>query len=186
MSLVSELKTIADYNPTAYVNNSEPDLDAEHLNKTEQALKRVTDAANDAINALKELEKQKLSLNTIVQTESTATDKVPSSAYLKQALGTINSNLGDVIAQSTYKTSLRSPAKTHTLGIHDNGTAYLDNDKVITNSDFSSAVKTTGVSAGKSVSLYVNKLNDTQNYVQFFVDGVDKGYITFDVSRNIK
>ena len=34
MSLVSELKTIADYNPTAYVNNSEPDLDAEHLNKT--------------------------------------------------------------------------------------------------------------------------------------------------------
>mgnify|MGYP001755619043 CR=1 FL=1 len=93
MSLVSELKTIADYNPTAYVNNSEPDLDAEHLNKTEQALKRVTDAANDAINALKELEEQKLSLNAIVQTESTATDKVPSSAYLKQALGTINSNL---------------------------------------------------------------------------------------------
>lgn len=95
MSLVSELKTIADYNPTAYVNNSEPDLDAEHLNKTEQALKRVTDAANDAINALKELEEQKLSLNAIVQTESTATDKVPSSAYLKQALGTINSNLAN-------------------------------------------------------------------------------------------
>lgn len=122
----------------------------------------------------------------IVQTESTATDKVPSSAYIKSVKDTINSNLGDVIAQSTYKTSLRSPAKTHTLGIHDNGTAYLDNDKVITNADFSSAVKTTGVSAGKSVSLYVNKLNDTQNYVQFFVDGVDKGYITFDVSRNIK
>lgn len=56
----------------------------------------------------------------------------------------------------------------------------------ITNADFTSAVKTTGVSAGKAVSLYVNKLNDTQNYVQFFVDGVDKGYITFDVSRNIK
>lgn len=107
-------------------------------------------------------------------------------ADIVSAIVTQNSNLGDVIAQSTYKTSLRSPAKTHTLGIHDNGTAYLDNDKVITNSDFSSAVKTTGVSAGKAVSLYVNKLNDTQNYVQFFVDGVDKGYITFDVSRNIK
>lgn len=95
MSLVSELKTIADYNPTAYVNNSEPDLDAEHLNKTELALKRVTDAANDAINALKELEKQKLSLNAIVQTESTATDKVPSSAYFKQVIDNINSNLDD-------------------------------------------------------------------------------------------
>lgn len=66
------------------------------------------------------------------------------------------------------------------------GGAYTGWDKIIKNSDFSSAVKTTGVSAGKAVSLYVNKLNDTQNYVQFFVDGVDKGYITFDVSRNIK
>ncbi len=53
-----------------------------------------------------------------------------------------NSNLGDVIAQSTYKTSLRSPAKTHTLGIHDNGTAYLDNDKVITNADLQSGIVT--------------------------------------------
>ena len=104
MSLVSELKTIADYNPTAYVNNSEPDLDAEHLNKTEQALKRVTDAANDAINALKELEEQKLSLNAIVQTESTATDKVPSSAYLKQALGTINSNFSAEIYDGNIDT----------------------------------------------------------------------------------
>ena len=52
--------------------------------------------------------------------------------------------------------------------------------------DFASVVKTTGVSTGKAVSLYINNLNDTTNYVQFFVDGVDKGYITFDVSRNIK
>lgn len=102
MSLVSELKTIADYNPTAYVNNSEPDLDAEHLNKTEQALKRVTDAANDAINALKELEKQKLSLNAIVQTESTATDKVPSSAYFKQVIDNINSNLSHKANAADY------------------------------------------------------------------------------------
>lgn len=34
-----------------------------------------------------------LAKTAIVQTESTATDKVPSSAYIKQALGTINSNL---------------------------------------------------------------------------------------------
>lgn len=32
----------------------------------------------------------------IVQTESTATNKVPSSAYIKQALGTINSNLDSI------------------------------------------------------------------------------------------
>ena len=63
-------------------------------------------------------------------------------ADIVSAIVTQNSNLGDVIAQSTYKTSLRSPAKTHTLGIHDNGTAYLDNDKVITNADLQSGIVT--------------------------------------------
>lgn len=44
----------------------------------------------------------------IVQTESTATDKVPSSAYLKQALGTINSNLAKRIVQGNPFTGLDS------------------------------------------------------------------------------
>ena len=152
MSLVSELKTIADYNPTAYVNNSEPDLDAEHLNKTEQALKRVTDAANDAINALKELEEQKLSLNAIVQTESTATDKVPSSAYLKQALGTINSNLeskanADTVSGlsadlNNVKESL-NPLKTSLVGDINNNTAGVVNI-VAWDSNTASTPKSTG------------------------------------------
>lgn len=152
MSLVSELKTIADYNPTAYVNNSEPDLDAEHLNKTEQALKRVTDAANDAINALKELEEQKLSLNAIVQTESTATDKVPSSAYLKQALGTINSNLESKANADTVsglsadlinvKESL-NPLKTSLVGDINNNTAGVVNI-VAWDSNTASTPKSTG------------------------------------------
>lgn len=175
----------------------------------------------------------------IVQTENTATDKVPSSAYLKQALGTINSNLegyyklsgGTAIPNGANLTGYKTPGnyycpnntvaasligsptqKAFTLKIElSTGNSYpcqtirdFTTGKIyfrtfnidtntwsewgnnIQNSDFSSAVKTTGVSAGKAVSLYVNKLNDTQNYVQFFVDGVDKGYITFDVSRNIK
>lgn len=46
-----------------------------------------------------------------------------------------NTDLADVIIKSTYKTALRSPDKTHTLGIHDNGTAYMDDTKVITNAD---------------------------------------------------
>ena len=155
MSLVSELKTIADYNPTAYVNNSEPDLDAEHLNKTEQALKRVTDAANDAINALKELEEQKLSLNAIVQTESTATDKVPSSAYLKQALGTINSNLESKANADTVsglsadlinvKESL-NPLKTSLVGDINNNTAGVVNI-VAWDSNTASTPKSTGNTA---------------------------------------
>ena len=155
MSLVSELKTIADYNPTAYVNNSEPDLDAEHLNKTEQALKRVTDAANDAINALKELEEQKLSLNAIVQTESTATDKVPSSAYLKQALGTINSNLESKANADTVSglsadlnnvTESLNPLKTSLVGDINNNTAGVVNI-VAWDSNTASTPKSTGNTA---------------------------------------
>ena len=85
------------------------------------------------------------------------------------------------------QTYLRFDSKETYARTWDNYTnKWLDTVYNITNFDFTNAVKTTGVSAGKAVSLYVNKLNDTQNYVQFFVDGVDKGYITFDVSRNIK
>ena len=49
----------------------------------------------------------------------------------------------------------------------------------------SDTVKTAVNSAGKKVGLWIGKLNETQNYLQFQVDGIDKGYIIFDVSRNI-
>ena len=53
------------------------------------------------------------------------------------------------------------------------------------NSDLKASVKTTNLSAGKDVKLFVGELNGSQNYLQFLIDGVDKGYIVFDVSRNI-
>jgi hypothetical protein len=135
---MNNIENIQEYIPTVYVNDSEPDLDETNLNKTEQAIKRVTDAANKAIDALKQLDREKLALSAISNVLSDATDKVPSLALantMQLAINDLNSNLGDVIVQSTYKTSLRSPAKTHTLGIHDNGTAYVDDNKVITNAD---------------------------------------------------
>ncbi len=46
-----------------------------------------------------------LEKTAIVQVESTATDKVPSSAYIKQALGNINSNLGNLIGFPDYSGS---------------------------------------------------------------------------------
>lgn len=54
-----------------------------------------------------------------------------------------------------------------------------------TKSDLDASVKTTNLSAGKDVRLFVGELNGSQNYLQFLIDGVDKGYIVFDVSRNI-
>ena len=39
--------------------------------------------------------------------------------------------------------------------------------------------------SSRSLRFTVGKLNATQNYLQVYVNGVDKGYIIFDVSRNI-
>lgn len=50
----------------------------------------------------------------------------------------------------------------------------------------SEAVKAVANSAGKEIGLWIGKLSDTQNYLQFRVDGTDKGYLVFDVSRNIE
>lgn len=39
--------------------------------------------------------------------------------------------------------------------------------------------------SSRTLRFTVGKLNATQNYLQIYVNGVDKGYIIFDVSRNI-
>lgn len=39
--------------------------------------------------------------------------------------------------------------------------------------------------SGHTFQMVVNKLDASHNYVQFWQDGVDKGYITFTVSRNV-
>ena len=36
-----------------------------------------------------------------------------------------------------------------------------------------------------NIRLYVGRLDASNNYLQFLVNGVDKGYIKFTVSRNV-
>ena len=67
----------------------------------------VTTGSNSTVQALIDAIADRvmtklLAKTAIVQTESTATDKVPSSAYIKQALGTINSNLSDKTNTSDF------------------------------------------------------------------------------------
>lgn len=63
--------------------------------------------------------------------------------------------------------------------------AITQNKNAITQLN-SEAVKAVANSAGKEIGLWIGKLSDTQNYLQFRVDGTDKGYLVFDVSRNIE
>ena len=56
MSTYAALNILAEYVPTEYVNNSEPDIDAEHLNNTEQGLLRVTNLLNGAVDVINDLQ----------------------------------------------------------------------------------------------------------------------------------
>lgn len=102
---MNNIENIQEYIPTVYVNDSEPDLDETNLNKTEQAIKRVTDAANKAIDALKQLDREKLALSAISNVLSDATDKVPSLALantMQLAINDLNTNLSDKTNTSDF------------------------------------------------------------------------------------
>ena len=93
---MNNIEKIEEYVPTIYVNDASPDLDETNLNKTEQAIKRVTDAANKAIDALKQLDREKLALSAISNVLSDDTNKVPSLALantMQRAINDLNSNL---------------------------------------------------------------------------------------------
>ena len=79
---IDELNKQTEYDATEYVNDSAPDIDAEHLNKNEQKLKETVQQANNIIDTLK-------ALISDVQTESSST--VPSSSLVYQMQQQIDS-----------------------------------------------------------------------------------------------
>lgn len=74
MSTYAALNKLAEYVPTEYVNNSEPDIDAEHLNNTEQGLLRVTNLLNGAVDVINDLQ-------TTVAKQASAIDTLNSKMY---------------------------------------------------------------------------------------------------------
>lgn len=95
---IKNLEKMDIYNPTNYVNNSEPDIDADNLNKTENKLEETVAKANEIIDALK-------TLISTVQTNSDNTVPSSSLAYVmqqaitknKEDIATANSNLAGLI-----------------------------------------------------------------------------------------
>ena len=84
---INDLEKMDNYNPTNYVNNSEPDIDAEHLNKTENKLEETVEKANEIIDTLK-------ALISTVQTNSQTT--VPSSSLVYSMQQAIKKNTDDI------------------------------------------------------------------------------------------
>lgn len=67
-SLADALTKIETYVPTVWVDNTEPDIDAEHLNHAEQAIMRVTALMNGAVDVIQDLQSQVTSLNSNFET----------------------------------------------------------------------------------------------------------------------
>lgn len=87
--LIKDIEKMEAYTPTEYVNDSEPDLDADNLNKTETQLRDTVAKANEIIDTLKSLIS-----NMSVNSE----DTVPSSAVaykMEQDIEQLNSNKAD-------------------------------------------------------------------------------------------
>lgn len=69
-ALASALAKIEAYVPTEYVDNSEPDLDAEHLNHAEQGIMRVTNLLNAAVDVIQGQESRLSDAETKVGTDA--------------------------------------------------------------------------------------------------------------------
>lgn len=89
-ALADALAKIEVYTPTTWVDNSSPDIDAEHLNKPEQAIKRVTDALNSAVDVIKDLQSQ------VTKNSGAISD-------VNNNLSKYNFNLGDTTADNHEK-----------------------------------------------------------------------------------
>ena len=137
-----DINQIETYTPTIYVNNSEPDLDETNLNHTEQALKRVTDAANAAILALKSLDSAKIDAAKIVNNLLATDTSTVLSGPMGKALGerlTAAENLltklnGDLKIKFLDVTCQEGKTETTALSAYDNivtGMASLSNNNYI-------------------------------------------------------
>ena len=98
-ALADSLAKIEEYVPTNYVDDEEPYLEAANLNKSEQAIMRVTRLMNSAVDVIKGLEGQALKKSDLVNNALTTTAGVAAlDAAMGKTLGdqvtALNSDLG--------------------------------------------------------------------------------------------
>lgn len=89
-ALASALEKIEAYVPTEYVDNSEPDIDAEHLNHAEQGIMRVTNLLNAAVDVIQGQESRLSDAETKVGTAALTGGMTD----LSSGLNKLNSNIG--------------------------------------------------------------------------------------------
>jgi hypothetical protein len=115
-ALASALEKIEAYVPTEYVDNSEPDIDAEHLNHAEQGIMRVTNLLNAAVDVIQGQESRLEDTETKVGTAALTGGMTD----LSSGVNSLYSNLNNRISVSEKFTSgeLLSIIKQMSDGIH--------------------------------------------------------------------
>lgn len=112
-ALADALTKIEAYTPTTWVDNSSPDIDAEHLNKPEQAIKRVTDALNSAVDVIKDLQSQ------VTKNSGAISD-------VNNNLSNTNSRLDTSLSSSVLDYALTLPEGMHTVRFPGDGYTGTD------------------------------------------------------------
>lgn len=172
---INDLEKMDNYNPTNYVNNSEPDIDAEHLNKTENKLEETVEKANEIIDTLK-------ALISTVQTNSQTT--VPSSSLVYSMQQAITKNTDDIAtANSNLAVLLKTKWSSNTNEI------TVGAGSVVT-AQFSAAqmpgyvpIGVIGFSAKAGLTVYQCNI-DAENYtINVYVRNITESTIVSDIGQ---
>lgn len=109
-ALASALAKIEAYAPTEYVDNSEPDIDAEHLNHAEQGIMRVTNLLNAAVDVIQGQESRLSDAETKVGTAALTGGMTD----LSSGLNKLNSDLKNMWSLSGNQTLIPNNSDMHT------------------------------------------------------------------------
>ena len=94
-ALASALEKIEAYVPTEYVDNSEPDIDAEHLNHAEQGIMRVTNLLNAAVDVIQGQESRLSDAETKVGTVALTGGMTDLSSGVNSLYSNLTANTGN-------------------------------------------------------------------------------------------
>lgn len=109
-ALASALAKIEVYVPTEYVDNSEPDIDAEHLNHAEQGIMRVTNLLNAAVDVIQGQESRLADAETKIGTAAL----IGGMTDLSSGLNALNSDLNNMWSLSGNQILIPNNSDMHT------------------------------------------------------------------------
>lgn len=109
-ALASALEKIEAYVPTEYVDNSEPDIDAEHLNHAEQGIMRVTNLLNAAVDVIQGQESRLVDAENKIGTAALTGGMTD----LSSGLNKLNSDLKNMWSLSGNQTLIPNNSDMHT------------------------------------------------------------------------